>query len=141
MSPTSLAIIAALLWGAAALFDKLGLRAISPGLGFSVRSLVIGGVMLVVFLASGQTKQIADAKPLAIVYMVLSAVCAGLVGQFLYFAALKRGEASTIVPIAGSYPLVAAILGIIVLSEELTWFKALGAILVVSGVVLLKWQR
>ena len=141
MSAVSLAVIAAMFWGAAALFDKLGLRSISPALGLSIRSLVIGGVMLVVFMTSGQARQIAEAKPSAIVYMVLSGASAGLVGQFLYFAAMKRGEASTIVPIAGAYPLIAAILGIVILSEELTWFKALGAILVVSGVVLLKWQR
>jgi len=141
MNAISLALLAVLFWGVAPVFDKAGIRDISPALALTIRSFVVGAAMLIFFLATGQSRELAHAKPSSIVYMVLSAVCASLIGQVLYFAALKRGEASTIVPVVGAYPLVAALLGVLVLGEDVTLFKALGAILVVSGVALLRMQR
>ena len=54
------------------------------------------------------------------------------------YTALKSGEASVVVPLAATYPLVALLVSIIFLGEALTIQKILGAGLIVGGVVLLR---
>jgi transporter family protein len=55
-----------------------------------------------------------------------------------YFYALQAAPASRAVPIAASYPLVAALLGIAFLGESLTLSKLAGTVLIIAGVWLVK---
>ncbi|MFC1805193.1 EamA family transporter, partial [Candidatus Omnitrophota bacterium] len=55
-------------------------------------------------------------------------------GQICFYHALKSAEASRIVPIAGSFPLVAFILGVLFLSETVTPLKLGGVLLVTLGI-------
>ncbi|RKX63498.1 MAG: hypothetical protein DRP34_01850 [Thermodesulfobacteriota bacterium] len=57
--------------------------------------------------------------------------------MFTYFSLLKAKNASQIVPLTSTYPLVATFLAIIFLKEELTLFKILGTIFIVVGIYLL----
>ena len=61
-----------------------------------------------------------------------------LLKKVAYFKALKYSESSRVVPIAGTYPLIALITSIIFLKEELTLAKAIGTLLVVVGIFLLR---
>jgi bacterial/archaeal transporter family protein len=97
--------------------------------------------VLMIFLVTGQMREIGHVKPSSVLFLALSGLFAGVIGQLLYFKALKPGEASVVVPLVGAYPLVAFILAIIFLGEKVTWVKAAGAMMVASGVFLLKWQR
>jgi transporter family protein len=63
---------------------------------------------------------------------------ASFVGQMAFYQALKTGSLSQITPVAGAYPLVAALLGWIVLREPLTLTRVLGVLCVFAGVVLLR---
>lgn len=141
MNAIQLALLAAVFWGMATVFDKLGVRGISAPLAVAVRSLFVGAVMLVYLLIAGQARELMQIKGYTFVFLALSAICAGLVGQALYFAAMQRGQASTVVPIVGSYPLAAAVLGVMVFRESITPAKVLGVLLVVGGVALLGSQR
>jgi transporter family protein len=58
---------------------------------------------------------------------VLALVC-------LYIA-LGRGDASRVIPVGSVYPLLTVILAAIFLGEALTWKVAIGAMLVVAGVI------
>lgn len=58
---------------------------------------------------------------------VLALVC-------LYIA-LGRGDASKVIPVGSVYPLLTVILAAIFLGEALTWKVAIGAMLVVAGVI------
>ena len=55
-----------------------------------------------------------------------------------FYNALKTGEASKIVPIAGTYPLVSFLIGIIFLGESFTFVKAAGVMFVIAGLFLLR---
>jgi transporter family protein len=55
----------------------------------------------------------------------------------LFFVALTRGEASTVVPVTSAYPVVTLIGAALFLSEPITLTRALGTALVVAGVVLI----
>ncbi|MDO8588003.1 MAG: EamA family transporter [Armatimonadota bacterium] len=141
MNNLSLALLAIVFWGAAPAFEKAALKDVSPGLGLSIRTMVIAVVILTVFFATGQHREFSHTKPSTIAILAVGAISAGVIGQWFYFAALKGGEASVIVPVVGAYPLVATILGILVFKEKITWFKATGVLMIISGVFLLKWQR
>ncbi|NQV04490.1 MAG: EamA family transporter, partial [Candidatus Omnitrophica bacterium] len=70
--------------------------------------------------------------------LVLGGFMASILGQIFFYNALKAGEASKVVPIAGIYPLVAFFLGVIFLGECFTIVKVCGVIFVVLGLFLLR---
>jgi transporter family protein len=51
------------------------------------------------------------------------------------YIALGRGDASKVIPVGSVYPLVTVVLAAIFLGEPLTWKVAIGAVLVVAGVI------
>ena len=63
---------------------------------------------------------------------------AGLIGMLTYFFALKKGATSQIVPIAATYPLVTALLSVIILSEHVTVLRLVGTVLIVLGIWLVQ---
>ena len=134
-------LLAVLFWGAAPALEKLGLARVSPLAALSIRGITIAGVMLVIIVAGGQFREIAQVRGSALLFLVLAAVSAGIIGQIFYFSALKIEQSSIVVPIVGAYPLVTAILGVLILKESLTWAKGTGIILSIMGVIMLGWKR
>lgn len=62
-------------------------------------------------------------------------------GSFaLLIAALSRGQASLVIPVTATYPVVTAILSVLVLSEPFNWVRFMGTGLIVLGVVLVSLQ-
>jgi transporter family protein len=55
----------------------------------------------------------------------------------LFFFALTKGEASTVVPVSSAYPLVTLAGAAIFLGEQLTVARVIGALLIVSGVIVI----
>lgn len=70
------------------------------------------------------------------VFSAITGACAAS-GLLLTVLALSRAKASTVVPYMASYPLVTILLSTLVLSERLSAGKAVGAALVVAGLILL----
>ncbi len=69
-------------------------------------------------------------------WAVLTAFCAAG-GLICFFYALTKGEATVVVPMTSAYPVIALILGAIVLSESITWPKVIGTLLVIAGVIVI----
>ena len=61
-----------------------------------------------------------------------------IVGNICYYHALKTGEVSKVVPIAGSFPLISFILGLLFFSETITPAKLCGVVCIILGVALLR---
>ena len=134
------AVCAMILFGVAPLFSKLGLSNLDPLVALTLRSGIIT-VLLVVFLAaSGKVTALTVAAPRDIMFIGLDGICGALVGQLAYYYALKTGELGKVAPTVAAFPLVALVLGLLVLGEKLTWGKALGATLVVAGVALIHYR-
>lgn len=131
------ALLAVLFGGAAPLLDKLALREISPLTGMTVRVVAAAVMMGLYGLAVGVGKQIAAAPRHVLWYLVGSALLAAVLGQFAYYAAIKQAQASQVTPLTAAYPLVTLLLAVPLLREGLTVTKALGALLIVAGVILL----
>jgi transporter family protein len=131
------ALIVMLCWGLAPIFAKTGLSKLPPLTAVVFRNTFIAVAFLSAFFASGQAKILFSHDIKSVILILIEASLAGLVGQYFYYKAVKVWEASRVVPIVGSYPLVSFIVAVILLSEKITLTKAIGVVLVVAGVWLL----
>ena len=132
------ALLTAAIWGVVPLMEKLGLANVQPTTGLVVRSMgvVIG---LVVFgIAWSPWAALRTLSWSSMALLAGGGFLASFVGQLAFYQALKTGAISQLTPVAGAYPLVAALLGWWVLREPLTPTRALGALCVVMGVILLR---
>ena len=132
------ALITAFLFGIAPIFGKLGLEGINPAIALGIRSLIITSIMLVWLIFNNDIGSLATVELKSWVLIALEGVCAALLGQLFYYYALKSGEASIVVPLIATFPLITFIIAIIFLGDKFSFIKVGGIIFVVLGVVLLR---
>ena len=130
--------ITALCWGSTPILEKVGLKEVDPFVGVTVRSMAITAVLLAVAALSGRLRDIFSVDLRTVVIFSSSGILAGLLGMWTYFWALKMGATSRVVPIAASYPLVTALLGMLLLGEQVTLLRFVGIVLIVVGIWLVK---
>ncbi len=134
-----LAVLSALIWGMAPVFEKVGLNSkIDPYLGVVVRTLPIAFIGLTGLIFMGRIDSLFQVDMKSAAFVIIGGLIAGFIGQIVFYTALKSGEASVVVPVAATYPLVALVISILFLGEAVTWQKVTGIGLVVAGVVMLK---
>ena len=138
LSAFSWALIALVFWGCAPLFEKAGLTKVPALTGVVVRSWVIAVALVLVVTATRGWGQVRAVDLRSAVLLGIGGIMAGLLGQAAYYAALRMGEASRVVPVTAAFPLVAALLAFVIFRESLSLTKILGALLVVGGVALLR---
>ena len=109
---TVLLIITVLLWGTTPIIEKTGLTKVDPLIGVTIRSTIVtaGLFALTLLLGKGRAFYGVDGKSFLI--FGASGIMAGLLGMWTYYAALKMGATSKVVPIAACYPLVTACLSV-----------------------------
>ena len=133
------AIVTALLWGFAPVFEKSGLTGtIDPYIGVVVRSVSIMIVGLAGLVLVGRTAELTSIDLKSAAILIVGGLFAGFFGQFTYYSALKTGDASVVVPIAAAYPLVTLLISVLFFHEAFTLSKAAGIAMVVGGVILLR---
>lgn len=134
-----LSLLTAFIWGLAPIFEKIGLSGkIEPYVAVVVRTIPIviaGFVGLILMGKAGSLSQLAAKDAM---FVAIGGLLAGFLGQITIYSALKIGQASVVVPIAATYPLVAMTVAVLFLGEPITLQKVGGVILVVSGVLLLR---
>ena len=132
------ALIAAGIWGVVPILEKLGLSGVEPVVGLFYRcvGVVVGIVILSLFVL--KPSQIRSVDMRSALLLIAGGFLASFVAQIAFYNALKLGEVSRVVPISGSYPFLTFFLGIVLFGESLTPFKALGVLLVVAGIWVLK---
>jgi bacterial/archaeal transporter family protein len=132
------ALLTAAIWGVVPLMEKVGLGGAPPAAGVVVRSF---GVMIGLAAASVIGSPWAAIRGMSWASIALLAgggLLASFVGQMVFYQALRTGAISQVTPVAGAYPLVAALLGWWILREPFTATRALGVLCVVAGVLLLR---
>ena len=131
-------IVTTLLWGATPIFEKTGLAKVDPLIGVAIRSAIVtAGLLLLTFLL-GKGRALIELEGKTIFLFGASGMMAGLLGMWTYYGALKMEATSKIVPIAACYPLVTALLSVLVLKEGVTFYRVVGTALIVSGIWLVK---
>jgi transporter family protein len=133
-----LLIVTALLWGITPIIEKIGLAKVDPFIGVTIRSSIVtvGLFILTFLLGKGRALMEVDGKSFLI--FGTSGVMAGLLGMWTYYIVLKMEPTSKIVPIAACYPLVTALLSILILNEGVTIQRVMGTALIVAGIWLVK---
>ncbi|MFP4465546.1 MAG: EamA family transporter [Candidatus Goldiibacteriota bacterium] len=138
-----LAVITAFFWGIVPIIEKIALDSkIYPAAGVVYRTIgsALGGLVLFAFLMSNENtavyfKNITYKTGLI---LIAAGIIASVVGQIFFYNALQSGHASVAAPVAGAFPLVTFVLGVLLLGEAVTVQKVIGVLLVISGVILLK---
>jgi len=141
MSPYVSALLAALCWGFAPMFEKTGLQGDSdPTLGVLVRSIgvVLGTLCLLPMIGRGIGARLAVLPARTWFYLGMGGLLASVIGQAFFYRALKYGEMSRVVPIGASYPLIAFVIGLLWFKEPFTPGKAVGVSLVLAGIYFLR---
>ncbi len=133
-----LLIITVLLWGATPIIEKIGLTKVDPLIGVTIRSTIVtvGLFALTFLLGKGRAFLGVDGRGFLI--FGASGIMAGLLGMWTYYTVLKMGATSKVVPIAACYPLVTALLSVLILREGVTLPRVIGTILIVMGIWLVK---
>ena len=130
--------ITALLWGATPILEKMGLAKIDPLIGVTVRSAVVTAGLLILTFLLGKGKALMEVDGKGLLIFGASGLMAGILGMWTYYMALKMEATSKIVPIAACYPLVTALLSVLILNEGLSVSRVIGTALIVSGIWLVK---
>lgn len=132
------AFLTALCWGAAPILGKMGLAKLPPFLALSLRSFTISIILLAAGLISGNFKNLqVDAR--SFIFIAAEGIMASLLGQLAYYYALKNSEASKVVPVSSSFPLITLALAFLFLNESITLKKILGTMLVILGIILIRY--
>ena len=119
--------------GALGVTSKVALRHYSWQTLVVWTTVAYGVAVVIVVMSGGRPVLHGD---LSGVMLILSGIIPPL-SLVLLFLALERSDASVVVPITAAYPLVTIALAALFLGERLSLGRAMGAALVVLGVVLL----
>ena len=146
MKAVLLAVLAGVGWGVGEFFTKQVLHTgrVGPVTAITVRSTVALPVLWAVYLLfvharGGEPRDWTGAGTLTLLKLVLgSGLVAGAAAMLCFYGALHHGPISKVKPIAFTLaPVVAVLLGWLVLGEAMTLRKGAAVLLIVGGVVLL----
>lgn len=133
-----LLIVTALLWGGTPILEKVALTKVDPLVGVTLRSAVVTAGLFILTFVLGKGKALIGVDGKSLLLFGASGMMAGLLGMWTYYAALKMEATSKIVPIAASYPVVTALLSVLILREEVTLPRVVGTTLIVIGIWFVK---
>jgi len=131
------AVLASCLWGLWGFFGKLASRTLPSHNLFLIAS--VGVIVALVLCLAFYAKALhVNWGTIDYLYGFLSGFVL-IAGLFLFYLALARGEATPVVVITATYPLVTLILAYLILKEPISLQKAFGVMLALSGIFLLSF--
>jgi len=130
------ALLSALFAAFTAIFAKIGVSNISSNLATGIRTIIILVLVWSIVFIKGEAKEIGSLSKVNIIFLVLSGVGTGLSWLF-YFKALQIGKVSQVAAVDKLSVAIAIIFAMVFFKETLTLKTAIGAILIISGTILL----
>lgn len=139
MNAMGLALAAAVMWGVTAFMEKVGLKTADPMSGILARAVgvFLGGAAFALFLPR-TVGGLFGMGWRSFACLAGAGLLGSVLGQIFYYRALKAGSIGPVTALAGAWPVVAFILGIVFLRDAPTLKTVFGVALVVAGVALLK---
>jgi transporter family protein len=127
--------LSALFAGLTAILAKVGVKDVDSNLATAIRTVVI--LVFAWAIALWRTTQPLTAiTQRTWIFLGLSGLATGA-SWLCYFRALQLGEASRVAPVDKLSVVVAMVLAVLFLHEQLTWQHWAGGALIVAGVILL----
>lgn len=130
------AFLSAFFAGMTAIFGKVGLQGIQSDLATLIRTVVIFFVTIFIVILKNEWSGIYKIGRPSYFFLILSGVATGA-SWICYYRALQMGPASKVAPIDKLSVVFAILFALIFLGEKLTLKAGAGAILIVSGVLLI----
>ena len=130
------AILSAFFAGLTAILAKMGLKGIGGNVATAIRTVVIVFISWGIVLAAGELKEVKSLSRHNLLFLVLSGVATGLSWIF-YFKALETGPVSRVAPIDKLSVPIAIGLSVLLLKESIDWKTIAGALLIVTGAIIL----
>jgi uncharacterized membrane protein len=128
--------LAIALWGVWGALSKAASNAVPSPTDLQVISTLGVVPIALLLIASPNFSKRTGSLPLGILFGVLTGLC-GSVGNLALFASLnKGGDASTVLPLSGVYPLVTVVLAVIILRERLNGVQLFGMVLALGALYL-----
>ncbi len=130
------ALLSAVFAALTAVFAKVGVKGMDADLATAIRTVIILIIAWGIALLNGSFRSIGTLSKTNWVFLILSGIATGLSWIF-YFKALQLGKVSQVAPVDKLSVAIAITLSVIFLGEHLDWKTAVGALLIISGTVVL----
>ncbi len=128
--------VATAAWGLWGIFDKLALERSQPKDVFLATTLFALPQLPLVLLMLYWSQPQWQLSPSLLLYAGLSSLVSSL-GMMIYLDAMKRTDTTVILSLTAAYPLVTQIVCFLFLDETFSAGRALGAVFIASGVVVI----
>ncbi len=134
------ALLSAAFAALVAIFGKIGMGGIDSTLATAVRAVIMAAFLVTAALSLGKGKLLSTLDGKALTWIALSGI-AGALSWLFYFVALKYGPATGVSALDRLSVVFVVVFAILFLGESFTWQKALGAVFITAGALLmvLKW--
>lgn len=133
------ALVSMVFAGVTAVIAKLGMHNVSGDVALLVRTCVIFGLVWGNSIAFRQMKQLTLLTARDLLFLCLSGLTTFLSWLF-YYRAVKDGSVSVVATIDKASIVVTLVLSFLILREPFTGRVALGALLILAGLVVLVWK-
>lgn len=130
------ALLSAFFAALTAIFAKVGIKGVDTDLATAIRTVVILFLAWGIAFFRGGAFTIHSLSKQNITFLCLSGIATGLSWIF-YFKALQTGKVSQVAPVDKMSVAIAIILSAVFLGETLTLKMAIGALLIISGTLVL----
>jgi len=130
------ALFSALFAALTAILAKVGVADVNPNLATAIRTTVILVITWAIAFATSGNADWAGLTHRAWIFLAASGVMTGL-SWLCYFRALKLGDVAKVAPVDKLSVAIAIILAVIFLGERVRTQEAIGAALIVLGVVVM----
>jgi transporter family protein len=130
------ALLSALFAALTAILAKVGVAEVNPNLATAIRTTVILVITWALALATSDKTDWAGLTHRAWIYLAASGLMTGL-SWLCYFRALRLGDVAKVAPVDKLSVAMAIILAVLFLGEKVKTQEAIGAGLIVLGVVVM----
>jgi len=130
------AILAAVSAALVIVLTKAGLKNVDSNLAFAIQAVLIFCITWSIVTVQGNLGNLKEIENKAWVLLILAGVATTLSTLFSY-KALSLGPAAYVATIERSSLVIAIILSVIFLKEKITWQLVAGAVLIISGAILI----
>jgi len=132
-------LLSALFAGLTAVLAKVGVSGVNSNLATAIRTTVVLLFTWGLALATSKPSAVFQLSRRTWLFLALSGLATSL-SWLCYFRALQLGEASRVAPVDKLSVVFVLVFAFLFLHETMTWQHWVGALLIVSGAVLLACQ-
>jgi transporter family protein len=134
------AFLAAVSAACVIVLTKAGLKNVDPNVAFAIQAVLILSISWSVIAFQGKFQAFKEIDNKAWTVLILAGIATTL-STIFSFKALSMGQASSVTTIERSSLVFAVVLSIVFLKEKITWQIIAGAVLVLSGALLISLSK